>query len=74
MQRTETLARHAESFFQGNRFLVPALVTTVLDAVPRDDGVLDLYAGVGLFSVALAAAGHAGEITAVEGDRAAARI
>ena len=63
------LQRHAESFFQANRFLLPALVTTVLDAVPADRGeVLDLYAGVGLFSVALAASGRRA-ITAVEGDR-----
>jgi 23S rRNA (uracil1939-C5)-methyltransferase len=66
-----TLGRQAESFFQGNRYLVPALVTTVLDAVPPDDSVIDLYAGVGLFSVALAASGHTGVITVVEGDRVA---
>ncbi len=66
-----TLARHAESFFQGNRYLVSALVRTVLDVVPATDSVLDLYAGVGLFSVSLAAGGHTGEISAVEGDRAA---
>jgi 23S rRNA (uracil1939-C5)-methyltransferase len=33
--------------------------------------VLDLYAGVGLFAVSLAAAGHL-EVTAVEGDRTSA--
>jgi 23S rRNA (uracil1939-C5)-methyltransferase len=60
--------RHAEAFFQGNRHLLRALVRSVLDAVPADDDVLDLYAGVGLFSVALAARGHL-EVTAVEGDR-----
>ena len=65
------LERHAESFFQGNRYLLSELVTAVLDAVPTDEAVLDLYAGVGLFSVALAAAGHAADITAVEGDRSA---
>jgi 23S rRNA (uracil1939-C5)-methyltransferase len=65
------LERHAESFFQGNRYLLPDLVTAILDAAPRAEAVLDLYAGVGLFSVALAAAGHAADITAVEGDRAA---
>jgi 23S rRNA (uracil1939-C5)-methyltransferase len=65
------LERHAESFFQGNRYLLSELVTAVLDAVPTNEAVLDLYAGVGLFSVALAAAGHAADITAVEGDRSA---
>jgi 23S rRNA (uracil1939-C5)-methyltransferase len=61
------LRRHAESFFQANRFLVPDLVTAVLDLVSAGP-VLDLYAGVGLFSIALAQAGLR-EITAVEGDR-----
>jgi tRNA/tmRNA/rRNA uracil-C5-methylase (TrmA/RlmC/RlmD family) len=64
-----TLQRHAESFFQGNRFLLPALVTAVADATPDSGEVLDLYAGVGLFCVALAALGRL-EVTAVEGDRA----
>jgi 23S rRNA (uracil1939-C5)-methyltransferase len=63
-----TIRRHAESFFQGNRFLVPALVLAVADAVPDSGEILDLYAGVGLFSVALAALGRL-EVTAVEGDR-----
>jgi 23S rRNA (uracil1939-C5)-methyltransferase len=66
-----SLQRHAESFFQGNRHLLSTLVAAVLDAVPRNQAVLDLYAGVGLFSVALAAAGHEADIDAVEGDRAA---
>lgn len=64
-----TLQRHAESFFQGNRFLLPALVAAVAEAAPDAGEVLDLYAGVGLFSVALAALGRL-EVTAVEGDRA----
>jgi 23S rRNA (uracil1939-C5)-methyltransferase len=62
------LQRHAESFFQGNRFLLPALVAAVAEATPDGGEVLDLYAGVGLFSVALAALGRL-EVTAVEGDR-----
>ncbi len=69
---TGSLRRHAESFFQANRYLLPTLVTAVLDAVSPDGELLDLYAGVGLFSVALAAAGHM-EVTAVESDRAAGR-
>ncbi|MEN3337205.1 MAG: rRNA (uracil1939-C5)-methyltransferase [Acidobacteriota bacterium] len=63
-----SLRRHAASFFQGNRFLLAALVGHVLDAIPGGGDVLDLYAGVGLFSVSLAAAGRQG-IVAVEGDR-----
>jgi 23S rRNA (uracil1939-C5)-methyltransferase len=63
-----SLQRHAESFFQANRFLLPQLVGHVIDAVPADGEVLDLYAGVGLFSVSLAASGRE-RITAVEGDR-----
>ena len=63
------LRRSAESFFQGNRYVLAPLVTAVLDAVSGDGPVLDLYAGVGLFSVALAAGRHV-DVTAVEGDRA----
>ncbi len=62
------LRRQPASFFQANRFLVSDLVVSVLDAIPLDGTVLDLYAGAGVFSVALAATGRAG-ITAVEGDR-----
>jgi 23S rRNA (uracil-5-)-methyltransferase RumA len=62
------LRRHAASFFQANRFLVPDLVLAVMDAVVADGLVLDLYAGVGLFSIALAASGRRG-VAAVEGDR-----
>ena len=61
------LRRHAASFFQANRFLVPDLVLAVMDAV-ADGPVLDLYAGVGLFSIALAASGRRG-VMAIEGDR-----
>lgn len=65
------LRRQPASFFQANRFLLPKLVLTVLDAVPSEGPILDLYAGAGLFSIALAATGHRG-ITAVEGDRSSA--
>lgn len=64
------LSRHVRSFFQGNRFLTGPMVEHVLsliDAAP----ILDLYAGVGLFSVAAAAASR-GHVTAVEGDRSSA--
>jgi 23S rRNA (uracil1939-C5)-methyltransferase len=68
---TGSLRRHPEAFFQGNRFLVPDLVASVLEAVPDGD-VLDLYAGVGLFSVALVATGPA-RVIAVEGDPVSGR-
>jgi 23S rRNA (uracil1939-C5)-methyltransferase len=61
-----SLTRHAESFFQGNRFLIADLAGAVLDAMPDSGDVLDLYAGVGLFAVALAAQGR--RVTAIEGD------
>lgn len=61
-----SLRRHPEAFFQGNRFLTASLVAAVMESV-RPGPVLDLYAGVGLFAVALAASG-AGDVTAVEGD------
>jgi 23S rRNA (uracil1939-C5)-methyltransferase len=63
------LRRHAHAFFQGNRFLIGPLVGRVLAHVVSGR-LLDLYAGVGLFSVAAAAAGH--DVLAVEGDRCAA--
>jgi 23S rRNA (uracil1939-C5)-methyltransferase len=63
------LRRRAESFFQANRFLVADLVAGVLALVPLNGEVLDLYSGVGLFAMSLAAAG-AERVTAVEGDRA----
>jgi 23S rRNA (uracil1939-C5)-methyltransferase len=62
------LQRHAESFFQANRYLLPALVQAVMAAIPAEGSVLDLYGGVGLFSVCLAASGRR-RLTAVEGDR-----
>jgi 23S rRNA (uracil1939-C5)-methyltransferase len=65
-----TLARHSRSFFQGNRYLLQELTTQVLQSIDAGP-VVDLYAGVGLFSVAAAAAGK-GPVIAVEGDRAAA--
>jgi tRNA/tmRNA/rRNA uracil-C5-methylase (TrmA/RlmC/RlmD family) len=58
---------HIRSFFQGNRWVLPELVARVVTRVPEGD-VIDLYAGVGLFAVSLAAIGREG-IVAVEGDR-----
>ncbi len=60
-----TWRRQAGSFFQGNRFLLGALVRRVLE-VGEGERCLDLYAGVGLFAVALAA--HGSRVVAVESD------
>jgi len=57
--------RQSASFFQGNRFLVGALARRVLE-LAEGDQFADLYAGVGLFAVALAHRGATG--VAVEGD------
>jgi len=59
--------RQAASFFQGNRFLVGALLQRVIDAAGGGHFV-DLYSGIGLFAVALADRGATG--VAVEGDAA----
>jgi 23S rRNA (uracil1939-C5)-methyltransferase len=61
------LSRHARSFFQGNRFLATTLVEHVRSLIEAGP-VLDLYAGVGLFSVSAAVNGM-GPVTAVEGDQ-----
>jgi len=60
------------SFFQVNRFLIDRLVETALDGA-EGQTALDLYAGVGLFSLALAR--RFGSVTAVEsGARSAADL
>ena len=61
-----TISRNVRSFFQANRYLVPSLVSAVCNYV-KVGPVLDLYAGVGLFAVALASLG-VNEIIAVERD------
>ena len=58
------------AFFQTNVRAAELLATLVLDAVPGETRVVDLYAGVGLFAVALAARGA--HVTAVEGESFAA--
>jgi 23S rRNA (uracil1939-C5)-methyltransferase len=61
-----TLRAHAQSFFQANRFLLELLARTVVGLVPAGSGrVVDLYAGVGLFALPLAARGEP-EVLAVE--------
>jgi 23S rRNA (uracil1939-C5)-methyltransferase len=64
------LRRHARAFFQGNRFLIDALVSAVAAGCPPGP-VVDLYAGVGLFGLCLAATGRH-EVVAVEGHDASA--
>jgi len=64
------LRRHARAFFQGNRFLLDGIVTAVVDAC-LPGSVVDLYAGVGLFGVCLAATGRH-RVIAVEGHSASA--
>jgi tRNA/tmRNA/rRNA uracil-C5-methylase (TrmA/RlmC/RlmD family) len=65
------LQRNARAFFQANRYLLQDLLAHVVARV--DEGpVIDLYAGVGLFGVALAAAGGR-QVVAVEGDRTSAQ-
>jgi 23S rRNA (uracil1939-C5)-methyltransferase len=54
------------SFFQGNRFLVEPLVETALGDV-RGETAIDLYAGVGLFTLPLASRFR--RVCAVEGSR-----
>jgi 23S rRNA (uracil1939-C5)-methyltransferase len=69
--QTITLRRHVLAFFQGNRYLFQTLMTHVVDPVQSGSRLVDLYAGVGVFSVAAAIARGA-QVTAVEGDRTAA--
>jgi tRNA/tmRNA/rRNA uracil-C5-methylase (TrmA/RlmC/RlmD family) len=61
------LAHDVRSFFQGNRWLLPAFTERVVSHIPAGR-VTDLYAGVGLFTMSLAALGRT-DLAAVEGDR-----
>ena len=60
------LTRDARAFFQGNRYLLETLLRHVVALVPAGP-VVDLYAGVGLFGLSIAAAGGE-QVTLVEGD------
>ncbi len=62
--RGQRLAWSPGVFFQANRFLLEALVDAVLAGLPESGPLLDLYAGVGLFSVVLRALGR--DIESVE--------
>lgn len=64
--RSVRLRRDVRAFFQGNRFLLEPLVRHVLSLVPSGP-VVDLYAGVGLFGLSVAAAGG-DHVVLVEGD------
>ncbi len=66
-----SLRRHTASFFQSNRYLMPELVGAVASLTERHE-VVDLYAGVGLFAVSIAAM-RGGPVTAVERDPCSAR-
>ncbi|MGI8672450.1 MAG: class I SAM-dependent RNA methyltransferase [Luteitalea sp.] len=61
------LMRHVAAFFQGNRVLLPSLVRHVVDASDLTRPVVDLYAGVGLFGIAIAASADT-PVVCVEGD------
>jgi 23S rRNA (uracil1939-C5)-methyltransferase len=56
------------SFFQVNRYLIDAMVETALEGA-QGESALDLYAGVGLFSLPMAR--RFGKVTAVESGSAA---
>ncbi|MBI2150704.1 MAG: class I SAM-dependent RNA methyltransferase [Acidobacteria bacterium] len=61
-----------ETFFQANRFLLAPFINEVLEQTgPTPTHVLELYAGVGFFSIPLARVAQ--EIIAVESSHAAAR-
>jgi 23S rRNA (uracil1939-C5)-methyltransferase len=61
-----TLQRDVRAFFQSNRFLVDRLARHVV-GLAVDGPVVDLYAGVGLFGLAIGATRPV-DITLVEGD------
>jgi 23S rRNA (uracil1939-C5)-methyltransferase len=63
---TLTLSRDVRSFFQGNRYLLEPLVKRIV-RLAQAERVVDLYAGVGVFGLALATAGTP-DVTLVEGD------
>lgn len=61
-----TLRHNAMSFFQANRYLTENLLNAVIAAaeVAPDERIVDLFCGVGLFSVPLAVKGR--DVTAIE--------
>ena len=65
------LRRDVRGFFQGNRYLIEPLVRHVAALVPPGP-LLDLYAGVGLFGLSVAAY-RLDPVTLVEGDPVSGR-
>jgi len=63
------LRSHVRSFFQANRFVTSDLARWVLELTPAGGPVLDLYAGVGLFTIPLGVRGDPAQ--AVEASRSA---
>lgn len=61
----------AETFFQANRSMIERLIDAAVGGYSGKNA-LDLYCGVGLFSVPLA--GHFSRVTAVEENRSAAKF
>lgn len=61
------ITRNVRAFFQGNRFLVKSLLQRVTALVTDEGPVVDLYAGGGLFGLALLSRGLE-DVTMVEGD------
>ena len=59
-----------KSFFQVNRFLIDAMVECALDSAAGENAI-DLYAGVGLFTIPLAR--RLGDVIGVESDGSAVR-
>jgi 23S rRNA (uracil1939-C5)-methyltransferase len=61
-------------FFQANDFMISELVATVqeLGRIPKPGSALDLFAGIGLFSLPIARGFT--EVTAVESSPAASRL
>jgi len=64
--RAVRLRRDVRAFFQGNRYLLEPFMRDVIRRIPWGP-VVDLYAGVGLFGLAVAAAGG-DAVVLVEGD------
>jgi len=63
----------AGTFFQSNDFMIDVLVSHVMDRVSQNSGAaLDLFSGVGLFSLPLAR--RFSSVTAVEYSREASRL
>ena len=67
-----TYALTASVFFQANDFLLLDLVQAALGAVTSGEAALDLFSGVGLFSLPMAARFR--KVISVEGNREASRL